>query len=722
MHNPLAALAARRPAALASRSAAVLTARRGATIGTRSVIAGVARRVAAFAATATAANGLLALLAAPAAADVTLPAIFSDHMVLQEGRKVPFFGSAEPGEAITVSIGDQKWQGVAGKNGRFRIDVGPVERRTPFSVTVQGKNRVSFDDVVTGEVWVASGQSNMEWMLIAAQNGEAEVQAANLPNLRLFHVEKPSPRKLADKPVPVVGKWLPATPKSAIYFSAVGYFFGRDLVQRLGRPIGIVHTSWGGTPAEAWTSRKALSKHPRLRHLLEPLKKPPSAAALDEYDRAVSEDNARGPKDPGDRGHADGWAKPFVTPTAALGWRPLQIPGAWEDSAGLDLDGVVWLRRELELPSALRGQDLSLRLGAIDRCDTTYVNDEKVGATCTEVRSPERTPRHYPVPARLTRSGRVTIAVRVFDNGGKGGLLGPAASLRLVLGPDSEGPSISLAGEWLYRVEHEIRAAIRRAPPTPPAGMINQRSPGYLYDNMLADLLPYGIAGAIWYQGEANTKRADQYRTLLPTMIDDWRGAWAQGSFPFLIVQLANYHQRFAGSGQRSEDEWAELREAQAEVAAKHPNTGLAVTIDLGDRNDIHPTNKQEVGRRLALVAAAKVYGHTIDHSGPVFASKTIEKNRVRLKFHHAGGLSVAGPPGERLFGFELAGADRRYVTADARIEGETVVLTADTIAKPVAARYAWSDDPLANLTNAAGLPAVPFRTDTWPGLTVGRK
>jgi sialate O-acetylesterase len=659
-------------------------------------------------------------------ADVKLPAIFANHMVLQEGRKVPFFGSADPGEAITVSIGEQKWQATAGKDGRFRVDVGPLERRTPFAVTVQGKNRVSFDDVVTGEVWVASGQSNMEWTLIAAQNGEAEVQAATLPNLRLFHVEKPNQRTLADRPVPVNGKWLPATPQSAIYFSAVGYFFGRDLVRRLDRPIGIIHSSWGGTPAETWTSRKALGKHPLLRHLLDPLKKRPSESALAEYDRAVAEANARAPQDPGNRGHAEGWAKPFAGPSAALDWRPVQAPGAWEDAAGLDADGVVWLRRELELPAALRGQELLLRLGAIDRCDTTYVNDEQVGATCNEVRAPERTPRLYPVPARLTKTGRVTIAVRVFDNGGKGGLLGPAASMRLVLGPELEGPSVSLAGEWRYRVEHEVPGSFTPVRLAGPAGMITASSPGYLYDNMLADLIPYGIAGAIWYQGESNTKRAFQYRTLLSTMIDDWRDAWAQGAFPFLIVQLANFHPRFAGSGQRSEDEWAELREAQALVAAKHPNVGLAVTIDIGERSDIHPTNKQEVGRRLALVAAAKVYGLAVEHTGPVFAGQTIEKeggtSRVRLRFQHATGLSVAGPPGERLFGFEVAGADRRYVSAEARIEGETVVLTASTVTRPVAARYAWSDDPLANLTNAAGLPAIPFRTDTWPGLTVGRK
>jgi sialate O-acetylesterase len=313
--------------------------------------------------------------------------------------------------------------------------------------------------------------------------------------------------------------------------------------------------------------------------------------------------------------------------------------------------------------------------------------------------------------------------VRVFDSGGRGGILGPADSVRLVLGERPEGgPSVPLAGTWHYRVVHAAPPAPPPARPGAPRGLVTQNSPGYLHDNMIADLVPYGIRGAIWYQGESNTKRAHQYRTLLPVMIDDWRTAWGRGPFPFLIVQLASYHPRWPGSGQRSEDEWAELREAQALVAARHPNTGLAVTLDIGDRDDIHPMNKHEVGRRLALVAAARVYGQAVDHSGPVYAGHKVEKDRIRVRFRHGAGLAAAGPPGERLLGFEVAGPDRRYVAADARIDGDTVVLSASTVARPVAARYAWSDAPLANLTNHAGLPAVPFRTDTWPGLTQGRK
>jgi sialate O-acetylesterase len=674
---------------------------------------------------ATAGLGVMALTAdaTTALADVAMPAIFGDHMVLQAGRKLPFWGTASPGEEVTVSAATASGTATADKDGRWRLDLTPITATEPFAVTVRGHNTLTFADVVVGEVWVGSGQSNMEFPLIAAVRGEAETLAATVNNLRFFQVEKPDELALADHPAEVRGSWARATPESAALFSAVGYYFGRELSRALARPIGVIHASWGGSQAESWIRRQTLLRNPQLRHHALNLPKVPAAADVRAYRQAMA---AWWPtqyaQDPGDTGEAAGFAR---MDTPAFGWAPVQVPGYWEDTTGLDLDGAVWFRKEIELPAAFVGESLTLRLGAIEDCDTTYVNGVKVGATCREHREYGRWPRAYTVPRALTAGRRMVIAVRVFDERGKGGFAGPRDSLRLVLGQRADGPALPLAGTWSYKVEASVAHAPKPGTPPrpqPPPGLYDHHAPGSLWDNMVAALVPFAIRGVIWYQGEANTKRAYEYRALLPALIDDWRNAWGQGVFPFLVVQLASYHPRWPGAGQRSEDEWAELREAQALTAAHHPATGLAVTIDLGTRDDIHPTEKQEVGRRLALVALAKAYEQPIDHSGPVWKAMVREKGgRLRLSFDHAEGLAVnAG--GGRLLGFELAGADRRFVAAEAQIEGNTVVLSAPNLPAPLAARYAWSDDPACNLVNRAGLPAVPFRTDNWPALTASRK
>jgi sialate O-acetylesterase len=379
------------------------------------------------------------------------------------------------------------------------------------------------------------------------------------------------------------------------------------------------------------------------------------------------------------------------------------------------------------IPAAWAGKPVVLRLGAIGDCDTTYVNGVRVGATCAETPRSDAWPRQYVVPAALTATPRLLVAVRAFDRGGPGGLYGDREALRVTLqendGPDA--PSVSLAGEWAYKVE--VAMPPRPRPPREPAppGRLSQNDPGVLWDNMLAALVPYAIRGAIWYQGESNTRRAHQYRTLFPLMIQDWRKAWGQGPFPFYFVQLANYHPAWPGPGQRSEDEWAELREAQTMTLAL-PETGMAVTIDIGEPTDIHPRNKQEVGRRLALAALARTYGRELEFSGPMYLSHTIEKGSVRVKFLHARGLAPApalsAATSDRLYGFVIAGRDRQFVAAEARVDGDSVVVSAPGIERPVAVRYGWSDNPRVNLVNQAGLPASPFRTDRWPGLTVGRK
>ena len=684
----------------------------------------------------------LAGTSAPARADVRLPAIFGDHMVLQEGRPLPFWGKADPGEAVTVSAAGQTARTTAGKDGRWRVTLpAPAAdaARAPFTVTIAGRNQITLTDVVLGEVWLASGQSNMEWPLVAAAGGEADVQAANLPELRLFHVAKPAPDSLvADpaEPVSVRGQWARSTPESAALFSAVGYFFGRTLAARRGRPVGIIHSSYGGSRAETWVRRARLRAHPALKALVTSTPAPPSAEATASYRQALARWNAARPAPP-----APGKAQiaAYALPTgAAGGWRTAEVPAAFAAGPAVAAapgasPGPVWWRRQVELPSAFVGQPLTLRLGGVDSCDASYVDGVKVGATCREQPQHQHWPRVYAIPASLTRRRMLTIAVRVSEGRGPIGLRGPRAAMKLALGPGADAPAVPLGGPGWWTATETAATAVATADaaasepppprPTPPPGTRTYQMPGVLWDHMIADLAPIALAGVIWYQGESNVRRAEQYRTLLPALITDWRQAFGHPKLPFLIVQLASYHPRWPGPGQKSEEEWPELRDAQAAVAAGDRASGLVVTLDVGERDDIHPLDKNTVGWRLALTALDRVYGQTAEHAGPTLAGFTREPDgRVRVRFHHAAGLTLGGRFIDRLVGFELAGRDRHYVAADARIEGDTVVLSAPTVTSPVAVRYGWGDDPLCNLVNRAGLPAAPFRTDRWPRLTAGRR
>ncbi len=658
-----------------------------------------------------------ALVCSSAQADVKLAAIFGDHMVLQEGKKVPFWGTADPGEVVTVSAAGATGETTADTSGRWKVEIGPVEAREPFDVTVRGRNNVTLTDVVTGEVWIASGQSNMEWPVHASARAPAEMEQAGYPRLRLFRVEKPP--TFSETRTDVEGRWSVSSPASVARFSAVGYFFGRALVTALGRPIGVVQTAWGGTTAEAWTSRKALAADPKLRHLLAlaPGASGDAIAATREYEDAVARarrDPAR--EDPGNEGLRRGWAAAALNTDA---WDTMVLPAGWENEGLPDLDGAVWFRREVSLPPAWVGKALTLYLGPVSDCDVAYVGGAEVGATCRETENLDLWPRRYAVRAELVRAARLAIAVRVFDRDGPGGFLGGRDDMRLVLGDSFDGPAISLRGDWRYQVEARLPAAPDRPRPRRPPNLRTSNTPGVLHETMLAALAPFAIRGAIWYQGESNTRRAYQYRTLFPALIQDWRRTFGQGAFPFLFAQLSSYHRAAPEPGGRGEDEWPELREAQ-QLALKLPNTGMAVTIDVGDRNDIHPRNKQQVGRRLSLVALSSVYGQVVAHSGPTYIGHAVEKGRIRLRFDHARGMAVQGRGPLR--GFEVAGRDRRFVAAEARIDGNTVTVSAPTIAAPVAARYAWTDAPAANLVNEADLPAAPFRTDRWPGLTDRRK
>lgn len=626
-----------------------------------------------------------------------LASVFCDHAVLQRDMPIPVWGWAEPGETVTVSLTGNQAAAMAGADGAWRVTLPALPAGGPHEMTVAGRETVVLRDLLIGEVWACSGQSNMQMTLHTVQNGEEEVAASDYPSIRLFTVPNiPSMEPKAD----IEAEWKVCSSKTSGPFSAVGYFFGRKLHQELGVPVGLINTSWGGTVAEAWTSIGALRSKPELHSIVDLFDSidpnDPGTAAYTQALQAWEAANNR--KDTENTGFPKGWADPA---TSTADWGRMELPAYWR-ARGLQMNGVVWFRTEVEVPASWAGKDLTLSVGTIDKGDTTYFNNVRVGGVTLEDREDAWSVRRiYPVPGALVRAGRNVIAVRVFSHVWAGGLVGKPEELYLACGEET----IPLAGEWQYNVEANFGNFA--APPTPPLGAANPNTPTVLFNGMIHPLIPYGIRGAIWYQGESNASRGMEYRTLFPTMITDWRQQWGQGDFPFYFVQLANYQ---AGADAGFDSPWAELREAQTMTLAL-PNTGMAVIIDIGDSTDIHPKNKQDVGLRLALNALAKTYGRDVAYSGPLFREARVEGNAIRLYFDHAeGGLVSKG----ELTGFVIAGADRKFTQAQAVIDGETVVVSSPEVPAPVAVRYGWAEDPKCTLYNQAGLPMSPFRTDDW--------
>ncbi len=623
-------------------------------------------------------------------------------MVLQRGIVDPIWGWSTPGQAITVSMGGRRARAVAGADGKWMARIGPFAAGGPYALTVSGPQTVTLHNVLMGDVWICSGQSNMEFGIGNAVNSAQEIASADRPNIRLFKVKDVaanSPRETLGVNE-AEGHWQVCSPKTVAMggwngFSAVGYFFARDLQQLVPVPIGLIESNWGGTIAEAWASAQALNTMPDFAPAVASLQKSVAAAQADPAtnDNTYETDIAAWylKHDPGSS------AATYADPALDIApWKKMLLPQLFQDAGVPELantNGVVWFRRTFDLPAGSQGKDAVLHLLADDN-DTTWVNGTQVGAT-----SGFNTPRAYTIPARLLKPTGNVVAVRVLDTGGKGGIWGDATGLNLqVLG----GATMSLSGPWSYRKGADL----------PPQNN-NPNVVTVLYNGMIAPLIPFGIKGALWYQGESNSGRARQYQTLLPTMIQDWRSRFGVGDFPFLIVQLAGW--KPGGSA------WPELQEAQMMTAQRVPNAGIATAIDVGDETDIHPKNKQDVGRRLALVAQARVYGGQNEYYGPLYKSMKVEGSAIRLSFTHLGGGLVARD-GKPLASFTIAGADNNFVAADARIEGDTVVVSSPQVLAPAAARYAWDSYPQTSLYNKAGLPAFPFRTDVPLPATFGRK
>jgi sialate O-acetylesterase len=629
----------------------------------------------------------------PAAALPFLSPIFGDNMVLQRGKPNTFWGWTTPGAAVQVGINGHTGRAVAGPDGRWQAEVTPPPVGTECVVTIDGPQHLALHHVIVGDVWLCGGQSNMEFGLPRAEDGAREVAAANHPDIRLFTVAAHPAYAPAEVPA---GTWKVCTPETVGAhggFSAVGYFFACRVQAATGVPIGLIQDCLGGTPAETWmnpTTLRGLQVFDRPMAEVERLR----ASHAPEYGNYIM--HWYDEYDAGIRGA--GWADPKLDDHA---WKTVHLPGGFEEFGLADVPAVVWFRKEIVLPDPLPAGAAVLHLGVVEKMDTTFVNGHWVGASAWV-----ENPRAYRVPAADLQPGRNLITIRVFKVKSRAGFLSPPDRLNLAF---AGGPEIPLAGVWKGAVSVDAR------PPHPlPLGFENWPvMPSVLYQGMIRPILPLALTGFLWYQGEANADRAHQYRTLLPALIRDWRQGFQQGDLPFLIVSLPAFQPR---RDQPGSDGWAELREAQALTAATVPDCGLAVTIDTGDAGNIHPIQKKIVGERLALDALDLVYGKNVPCQGPTYRSIERDGRSLRVRFDHCdAGLKCRG---DRLGEFSVAGSDRQWHWAQAKIEGDTVVVSSAEVPEPVAVRYAWQSNPQATLYNGAGLPAVPFRSDDWPGVT----
>jgi sialate O-acetylesterase len=649
--------------------------------------------------------------AIPAAGVKTPPfvsPIFGDNMVLQRGKPDTIWGWSDPGDTVRVQIGENSAAPTAGPDRRWQVKIQPPAPGCPYTVRIVGHQTIELHNVLVGDVWLCGGQSNMGLPLRFTKNADAEIQSAHYPEIRFFTVQSHPAYHHVDV---IEGDWRVVSPETASWISAVGYYFARKIQHEIHVPIGLVVNAVGGSPAEAWASEAAL----RPLHDFD--------VPLAELDRLKAENAPECGNyvmhwyDRYDIGQKNSWAAPDFDDS---NWKQVQAPGGFVDIGVPDTPAVVWFRKEITLPDPLpksspdpsappapipRGGP-TLHLGEIERMDTAYVNGVEVGASAWV-----ENPRVYFIRPGIFKPGRNVIALRILKSKPDGGFLAKPEELYLTL---SDQTKIPLSGQWKAKLSLDGR------PPQPlPIAYENWPvMPAVLYEGMLAPIAPLSLTGTIWYQGEQNSPRGFEYRKLLPAMIADWRSLFDQGNFPFYIVSLPAFNKRSLVPVDG--DEWAETRESQAITAATVPNTCLAVTIDTGDPDNIHAKEKEPVGDRLALCALAKQYGKNIVYSGPTLQSVERPAGSIRLHFTHTdGGLVVKG---DKLEEFSITGDDRKWFWADARIEGDTVVVSSPSVTNPTEVRYAWQSNPAATLFNGAGLPAVPFRTDTWPGKTDGAR
>lgn len=623
-------------------------------------------------------------------ANIQLPKLISDGMVLQRHTELNIWGWASKGDIITVDFLGQRYQSKTDLTGRWSVLINALEAGGPYQLSISSaEEEFLIKDVLVGDVWLCSGQSNMELPMQRVSPLYQDIIAkANHPNIRYFEVPKTFEFKEAKNHLSG-GEWLIITPQTIQRISAVAYFFAAELELSQEVPIGLINASLGGSPAEAWISPEALKAFPepyaealRFRddQLIDSIQQADQKRSTAWY--TTASDTDLGNKNP-----ATKWSMPQIS---LEDWNPIQLPGDWSSTPIAGQSGVIWARRTFEVPASWDDQAAHLELGRIVDADSVFINGTYVGHTTYQY-----PPRWYDVPEGVLHSGENTIVVRLVSNTGNAEFV-TDKSYQITCGEQT----IDLFGLWHYRQGVAM-------PPLTSQTFIRWKPTG-LFNAMIAPLLPYRIKGALWYQGESNVWNTHEYQALMNTLIADWRQRWNQGDFPFLLVQLANFQRE---SEQPTESQWAKLRDVQRRLLTI-PNTALAVTIDLGEWNDIHPLNKKDVGHRLALAARQLVYNERIVASGPLYDGYKVEGDRIRLYFKSVGSGLIAEKGGP-LKHFAIAGEDGQYVWAEARIEGASVVVWNAAIQAPKSVRYGWSDNPLqANLYNKDGLPASPFTTE----------
>lgn len=623
-------------------------------------------------------------------AKVKLPRLISDGMVLQQNTRVKVWGWAKAGEMIKLEFNNQTYETSASADGKWLIILPTLRAGGPFEMTISGENQLKIKDILIGEVWVCSGQSNMVLPLERVKEKYAEVIArSNNPLIRhffiptLYNFYKP----LEDLPA---GRWEAATPENILKFTATGFFFAKDLFEKYQVPIGLINASVGGTPVEAWISEDGLKSFPKYMSIVEQMKDSSYISQVRKTE-ALNTSQWYAKLKNNDAG-LNGPKKWFENDYDASTWQTMNFPGFWEQAGLKNTNGVVWFRKEIEVPQSMIGKTAKFFLGRIVDSDSVYVNGKFVGATGYQY-----PPRRYEIAKDILKPGKNVIVVRVINVSGVGGFI-QDKNYEIRVGDEA----IDLKGNWQYKLG---AASAPLAAPT-----FFQYKPLGIFNSMVAPLTNYTIKGVIWYQGEANVPTPGDYHQLFSAMIKDWRLKWNQGDFPLLYVQLANY---LKSKPQPTESLWAELREAQMQTLDV-PETGMAVIIDVGEWNDIHPLNKETVGKRLALAAEKIAYrDKNIVFSGPSYKSMEVKKNKIIISFSNVGSGLIA-KDGNDLKQFAIAGADKKFVWAKAEIKGDKVEVWSEAIANPVAVRYAWADNPdTANLYNQEGLPASPFRTDT---------
>lgn len=626
---------------------------------------------------------------------VRLPKLIGDGMVLQRNAKITIWGWASADEPVTVTFKGKKYKTTASPEGTWSVELPEMKAGGPYTINISGKNDIQLEDIMIGDVWLCAGQSNMVHQMDIHDVTYAEdIASANYPAIRHFKIPT-TPKLEGPGECLTGGTWQSAVGEEVRPFSAVAYFFAKKIHKKYGIPIGLINASVGGTPIEAWIAEEGFREFPEILKIIEENK---DTAFVNSLMRNRPSRTQPETTDKGLTGEKPWYAADF-TPKD---WRRINIPGYWEDQGAKDLNGVVWYRREIDIPQSMAGKKATAFLGRIVDADEFYINGTKVANTTYQY--PQR---RYDVPAGLLKEGKNIFVIRVTNHYGKGGFV-PDKPYYIF----NDSDTVDLKGYWQYKVGKVFEpfdfSSFSKSDEPRPRRVNPQNEPTALYNGMVAPYIQYPIKGILWYQGESNAGRPTAYLDLMKALIRDWRQKFNNPDIPFIYAQLPNF---MDVSYWPSESNWAALRESQLK-ALSVPNTAMTVNIDLGEWNDIHPDNKKDVGERMALAAQKLAYDEDIVYSGPLYKDHKIEGNKVIITFSHIGSGLITND-GEELSEFAIAGEDKKFVWANAKIEGNKVIVWSEDISDPKYVRYAWANNPdNPNLYNKEGLPASPFRIE----------